>query len=194
MRNDHFLQLFDSDASLAAAVATFIQEGLAEGDAVVIVTTGERWDLVSTRLASRGVSIDPPMQSTRLIHMDARDLLQQFMRVGGPSPELFERSVANPVRKIAATNNRLRIYGDMVDILAAAGDYASAHRLEILWNELASEVSFQLFCGYSAAHFTSSQYAEALRIICRCHSGVRSSRDDTLSSRLLDSSVAAVRA
>jgi MEDS: MEthanogen/methylotroph, DcmR Sensory domain len=191
---DHFVQLFDSDGSLAAAVSTFIQEGLADGDVVVIVTTGERWDLVSSQLASRGVLIEPPIQSRRLIFMDARSLLQQFMRPGGPAPELFEISVARVVRALAANTNRLRIYGDMVDRLAGSGDYASAHRLEILWNELASSVSFQLFCGYSALNFESSHYAEALRIICRCHSGVRSSRDDTLSSRLLDGTGAIARA
>ena len=190
MRTDHFMQLFDSDGSLAVALATFIQEGLAEGDAVVIVTSGARWDLVSSRLASRGVSIEAPMRSKRLLFMDAASLMQQFMRAGGPSPELFEEVVSSAVRALAASTNRLRIYGDMVDQLAAAGDYASAHRLEILWNELGSKVSFQLFCGYSAPHFASSHQAEALRIICRCHSGVRSSRDDTLSSRLLDGSAA----
>jgi hypothetical protein len=181
------MQLFDSDSSLAETLATFIQEGLAEGDVVLIVTTGERWDLVLNRLASRGVSVVVPIQSRRLTFMDSRDLLRQFMRRAGPSPELFEAVVGRAVRNLAASTNRLRVYGDMVDRLAGTGDYASAHRLEILWNELGSELSFQLLCGYSALHFGSSHRTETLRLICRCHSGVRSSRDDTLSSGLLDS-------
>jgi hypothetical protein len=183
---NHFMQLFDSDGSLAVALASFIQEGLAEGDAVLIVTTGERWDRVLNGLASRGVPVAVPMQSRRLTFRDSRDLLRQFMRNSGPSPELFEAVVGRAVRNFAARTNRLRIYGDMVDQLAGTGDYASAHRLEILWNQLGSGLSFQLLHGYSALHFGSPHHLEALRIICRCHSGVRSSRDDTLSSGLLD--------
>ena len=187
MRTDHFMQLFDSDGSLAAALASFVQEGLAEGDAVLVVTTGERWDLVLNGLASRGVSVAVPMQSRQLTFTDSRDLLRQFMRRSGPSPELFEAFVGRAVRNLVASTNRLRIYGDMVDQLAGAGDYASAHRLEILWNELGSDLSFQLLCGYSALQFRSPHHTDALRLICRCHSGARSSRDDTLSSGLLDS-------
>jgi hypothetical protein len=118
--------------------------------------------------------------------MDSRDLLRQFMRRSGPSPALFEAVIGRAARNLAASTNRLRIYGDMVDQLAGAGDYASAHQLEILWNELASDLSFQLLHGYSALHFRSSHHIEALCLICRCHSGVRSSRDDTLSSGLLE--------
>jgi hypothetical protein len=194
VRTDHVVQLFDHNGSLATAVATFIQEGLADGDTAVIVTTWERWDLVSRQLVGRGVSTEEPLQSRRLIYMDARSLLEQFMGPGGPSAKLFEASVTQVVRGLAARTNRLRIYGDMVDVLAGAGDYASAHRLEMFWNELASQLSFQLYCGYSASNFESSYQAEALRIICRCHSALRSSRDDTLSTLLLDAAGAAAKA
>ena len=116
------------------------------------------------------------------------------MEPRGPSAERFEALVAQVVRALAAKTNRLRIYGDMVDILAGAGDYASAHRLETFWNDLASQVSFQLYCGYSASSFESSYQFEALRMICRCHSALQSSRDDTLSTLLLDAAGAAARA
>jgi hypothetical protein len=194
VRAEHFVQLFDSNGSVAAAVSTFIQEGLADGDAVLIVTTKDRWDLVSLQLAGRGVSVQTQMEAGRLVHIEASHLLRQFMHPWGPAPALFEAAVVPVVRALAGTANRLRIYGDMVDLLAGSGDYASAHRLETMWNELVAVVPCQLFCGYSASHFDSSHHAEALRIICRCHSRVRSSRDDTLSSRLLDASGAAARA
>ena len=118
----------------------------------VIVTTWERWE---SRL--------PPARRSRRVHGGAAAVptanLQGCPQSAGavhgprgPSAELFEASVTQVVRALAAKTNRLGIYGDMVDLLAGAGDYASAHRLETFWSELASQVSFQLYCGYSASN------------------------------------------
>jgi hypothetical protein len=194
VRADHHFQLFDSDGSLAAAVATFAQDGLADGDTVLVVTSAERWKRVVNQLANRGVAVAMHLESRRLLYRDAGELLDQFMQANGPNPGLFDASVGRVVCGLTARATRLRIYGDMVDLLSGTGDFASAHRLETLWDELLAGLAVELLCGYSAAHFASAHQADALRIMCRCHTAIRSSRDDTLSTHLLEAVGAAARA
>jgi hypothetical protein len=89
----------------------------------------------------------------------------------------------------------LRIYGEMVEVLACEGNYNGASQLEELWNELSLEHSFTLLCGYSAAHFAGPDAGSALAIICCQHSRSFCERHDPLAqfllSRQTDSSGAA---
>jgi hypothetical protein len=47
----------------------------------------------------------------------------------------------------------VRAYGEMVDVLWKDGLEAAAIRLEMLWNELASDHDFELLCAYSMGNF-----------------------------------------
>jgi hypothetical protein len=89
------------------------------------------------------------------------------------------------IRQLSANGKPLRIYGEMVNVLAAQGEYQAAHQLEELWNDLGRRNRFTLFCGYAASHFGDPRTAEALHGICDTHSQVLSSPQDVLGSFLL---------
>jgi hypothetical protein len=88
------------------------------------------------------------------------------------------------VARLAESPGRLHIYGEMVDVLAETGNYRGAHRLEELWNGLASRVPFDLFCGYTSGHFGDHRAALALRAICEAHSHVHADPSDELGTFL----------
>jgi hypothetical protein len=182
---EHLVQLFDSDESLVEAVSDFLTEGFVLGDTLLAVMDEWRWYSVAMRLTARRLPVDEALQSGQLTVRSAVETLALFMRQDRPERDLFAASVGQLVTGLAAGRGRLRIYGEMVDVLAARGDYAAVHELEALWNELGSRTDFTLFCGYTAAHFGDPRSTGALRRICSSHSEVQTSPRDVLATFLL---------
>jgi hypothetical protein len=187
--SEHLVQLFDSDESLADAIGAFLHEGFVRGETLLAVMEEQRWYGVAMRLSSRGVPVDEVMRSGQLTVRAAAETLKTFMRLGRPDRHMFEDSVGALIRDLSGRGAPLRIYGEMVNLLAAAGDYRAAHELEELWNDLGRRSAYRLFCGYAAAHFGDPGTLGALRRICASHSQVLSSPQDVLGSFLLNAYV-----
>jgi hypothetical protein len=183
----HLVQLFDSDESLVEAVADFLGQGLRNNGTVLAVMDEQRWYAVAMRMSASGLTIDDAIRAGDLTVRNAADTLRTFMRRDKPDAGLFQGTVELLVSSLAARGKPLWIYGEMVDVLAAQGEYAAAHELEELWNTLGTRQEFTLFCGYSAAHFGDPRNARALRRICDSHSQVLSDPRDVLGSFLLRS-------
>jgi hypothetical protein len=183
----HLVQLFDSDESLADAVADFLGQGLRNNGTVLAVMDEQRWYAVAMRMSASGWPIDEAIRAGDLTVRNAAETLRTFMRRDKPDAGLFQGTVEHLVSSLAARGKPLWIYGEMVDVLASQGEYAAAHELEGLWNTLGTRVEFTLFCGYSAAHFGDPRNAGALRRICASHSQVLSDPRDVLGSFLLRS-------
>jgi hypothetical protein len=182
----HVLQLFDTEESLAETVAPFIVEGDAAGETLLVVATQPHWNDIVAVL--HGKDWDPllAINDERLMVFDAEDLLHRFMRRGQPNRLLFEHFVGTMVRRLSAqSGGALRIYGEMVELLAQDGNYVAAEQLEQLWNELAATTAFTLLCGYASAHFAGPDSGSALTSICRQHSKSVSHRSDALAGFLL---------
>jgi hypothetical protein len=181
----HLVQLFDSDESLADGVAQFFRDGLMRGEQILAVMNEERWYAVTMRMSAIGSPADEALRFDRLIVRDAKGLLNKFMWLGRPHPRLFAASVETLVSGLAESGRPVRIYGEMVDVLAAQGDYAGALELEHMWHALAQRHRFTLLCGYTAGHFGDPRNAGDLRRICEAHTGVRSNPQDVLGSFLV---------
>ena len=181
----HVVQLFDSDESLADAVAEFLGQGFMRNDRMLAVMGDQRWYSVAMRMSANGLHVDEALRSGDLIVCDASETLKRFMKHGVPDRALFDATVAALVSELARGGRHLRIYGEMVDVLAAQGEYAAAHELEELWNVLGTREEFTLFCGYTAAHFGDPRNADALARICASHGEVLSDARDVLGSFLV---------
>ncbi len=57
----------------------------------------------------------------------------------------------------------------MVALLWEAGDVIGAIELETLWNELATEVPFSLYCAYRSESVAGHEHADALQQVCHLH-------------------------
>jgi hypothetical protein len=181
----HSVQLFDDPESTADAVAAFVQEGVSKRDHVLVVMRPELWNRAAAKIDRGSVSIQDAIASGQLAVLDSRQTLQQLMRDGHPDSGLFDDVIGATVRAATSLHGSVRVYGDMVDILASEGEFIAAGRLEELWNQLGERQSFMLFCGYLATAFADASAGKALRHICDLHDDVHAASGDTLSSYLL---------
>jgi hypothetical protein len=184
--HDHRLQLFDTSDSLFTSVASYLTADEARGQRLMVVATAAHWRGIADALRTRGFDVDGSMATGRLMVHDAPRLLTRFMRRGKPVRGLFVQNICVLVADLVRTSpGGLRIYGEMVEVLAQEGNYLAAERLETLWNELGRQYSFTLLCGYAAAHFAAPDGAGALAAICAQHSRAVSHPADSLSDFLL---------
>jgi hypothetical protein len=184
IQSEHAVQLFDSPESLAQTVAGILASRHAEGDDLLVVAKRANWSAVATCLAEGGVDADRLIRSRRLTVLDAAETLDAISRRDVPDPELFENVVGTLVRERSA-DRPLTIYGEMVELLAAEADFASALKLEDLWNDLSERCSFRLLCGYSAAHFTAPGHDRTLGRVCAAHTSVHAAAADPLAAWLV---------
>ena len=191
--SEHNVQFFDSSKSLAETVSTFLIGGLERNENAIIVATPEHRELLSRRLEDAGWNARKLIAANRLYVADASHTLEKFMRHETPSPIAFDEVVGTIVTRMAA-GKRAWIYGEMVDVLAARGNYRGAQLLEELWNLLGQRECFTLFCGYASGHFGDPRTADALAGICAAHDHVHRKRDDILAEFLLDQHAAGGRA
>jgi hypothetical protein len=189
VEHEHLVQLFDDLSSLSDGVARFLHDGFAKGNALLVVATAEHWEAIAARLGARGCTVAEWVHQDRLVVLDARETLASFMKAGRPDAILFDETVGALVRTLSARGRPLRIYGEMVDVLATEAMYAAARQLEALWNRLAERESFVLFCGYDSSNFGNPLTGDALRSICQLHSRVQCGSSDVLGSFLLHTHV-----
>jgi hypothetical protein len=183
--SEHNLQLFDSSTSMAETVAGFLLEGFRHGEPLLVVATPEHRELIAQKLDEAGINVHQAAMASRLLMLDAAQTLAKFMRHDVPSRIAFDEIVGTLVAQLAG-QGRLRIYGEMVDVLAARGQYKAAFQLEVLWSELGKREPFTLFCGYSSAHFSDPKTAAILGRICETHGRVHHKKSDVMAELVLE--------
>ena len=183
--SEHHLQLFDSSKSLAETVSAFLMAGFHRGEPLLIVATPEHRELLARTLEEAGLNIHEATAANRLVIIDAAQLLDKFMRQDLPNAIAFDEVVGSLVARLS-NGKRVRIYGEMVDVLAARGNYKAAHQLEELWNILGGRECYTLFCGYASGHFGDPKTSRMLADICKSHSHLHRKADDLLAEYLLE--------
>lgn len=139
---------------IADAVGTFAASGLRKGDAVVLVTTEHRREMIERRLKGEGLDPQVIQNSGQLAFLDAATLLSAFMTDGMPDALIFKDRVGKIIEKASLNPangqpRRVRIFGEMVSLLYMASNTAAATRLEDFWNDMVASYSVSLFCAYS---------------------------------------------
>src|SRR5262245_61422359 len=169
----HMVEMFETAESMTDRVSAFVLVGLRQRETVLLVMRLPHWNLISSRLTAANITLSDAVASGCLTVLDAARTLARMMWHGVPSRGLFDEVVGKTVRQLMSSGGRLRIYSDMVDVLAADGFLQAADVLEKLWSELASRESLTVLCGYSASTFLNPDASSALGSICRSHTDVR---------------------
>ena len=182
--SEHHLQLFDEPESRVEGVANFLYGGWLGGGPLLVVARPINWALIQARLEAMGCPVAALIAEGRLVALDAATTLASFLE-DSPNPALFHKHVGTTVSRLSK-RGRLHAYGEMVDILAEQALFKTAHELEILWNQLVARESLTLLCGYASAHFGDARDAEALRRICRAHTGILADASDLLGTWLVN--------
>ena len=184
--SEHLVQLFDDTDSLAQTVAEFLHAGFTRGETVLVAARPHGWAATVKQLLALDCNVSEATASGRLLALDAATTLAGFSQNGFPRADLFREQVGALVRFLLDRNPvGLRIYGEMVDILAGQGDYRAAEQLEELWEDLGAECPFTLLCGYTSANFSDPRTAGALQAICRSHTHATVKPTDLLGAWLL---------
>ena len=151
----HGVRFFESSQALARIVAEFLNEGLAGGSAAIVVADPTLRAAIVRALTLASVDVVDLERSNRLLLLDARATLSQFMVNGKPDARRFTDVMCETVRRTrpAGGTPTLRVFGQMVDLLWQDGLKAEAIMLERLWNQFAQTETFCLLCGYTLGDF-----------------------------------------
>ncbi len=172
---EHFVQFYETDKFLLNSLDGFIGGGLKQGDAcIVIATEAHRAELEAGLRSQQGLDVDGARASGLYVSLDAEETLSQFMVDGMPDLARFFESMTSIVAQASAGGQRtVRIFGEMVMLLWAEGQYEAALRLEGLWNDLRERQPFSLFCAYPMHGLNGDDgFAERLCNICTTHGRV----------------------
>lgn len=173
------MQVYGDARELGASVAKYLSVGFDLGEPALVIATPEHWEIFSGLLAESGWSRARIEERGLLEVADAETTLAALMEDGRPSASLFDQVIGGRMDEVSSRfpDRRIRAFGEMVDLLAGAGDMDGALELETLWNRLAARRSFSLLCGYSLDVFDPELQASALPAICRSHSHMLPAED-----------------
>src|ERR1051326_5449883 len=147
----HAVQFYDDEAFLSSVVCEFLGQGLRRDQPTVIIATPPHRKAFANGLAAVDFDTTRARKEGRLVMLDARHTLSQFMRGSLPDAEKFRAVIGSVIEKALAQrpDGNVCAYGEMVDLLWKDGNVEGAVRLEELWNDLASTYRFSLLCAYS---------------------------------------------
>lgn len=182
---DHTLQLFDDGASVAGAVSDYVLEGERAGDAALIVARARHWQAIARQLKARGCSAPFASGGGRFLALEAETVLPRLLWRELPDAGRFDLQIATPLRQLASSAPGVRVYGELVDLLAEQGRFSAAEALEHLWNGLREELPFTLLCGYSSVCFGAPDATRALQRLCHTHTRATAGHGDVLGAFLL---------
>ena len=166
--NRHAVYFYQRDTFLINHLVQFAKEGLDKGEPLLFITTTDHRIVLHRRLLNENVLA--PFKGV-YIAMDATDTLSRFMVDDWPDQKLFMKEIGDMI-KLIARGTRIRIYGEMVAVLWARGQYSAAIQLEKLLNKLATQYDFALLCGYPSSGFEGPEKVSLRRDVCACHSDV----------------------
>jgi anti-sigma regulatory factor (Ser/Thr protein kinase) len=178
---EHVVQFYDHDSDLARAVGTYLAQALRTGDVSIVIATPEHRAAFRQELAAAGLA-PGECDSGAILWLDAAATLAGFMLDGRIDPDAFHDVVGGLVREASqrgrpkrnrrSGSGRIRAYGEMVALLWDAGDVLGAIELEKLWNELAREFEFSLWCAYHGHSLAVHEHADELHDVCHLHTCV----------------------
>jgi anti-sigma regulatory factor (Ser/Thr protein kinase) len=169
---DHVVQFYERDEDLVAGVGRYLLDAAGEAAAAVVIATEAHRDAFARHLGAQGLDVAAARENGSLVLLDAATTLDRFTPEGRIDREVFFEVIGGVLRDAGRDGRAVRAYGEMVALLWDAGDVLAAIDLETLWNELAAELPFSLYCAYRSESVVGHEHAEALHEVCRLHSSV----------------------
>jgi hypothetical protein len=169
---DHIVQLYQDQQFLNRAVCRFAAAAIANGEGVILVPTVAHWDAFRPRLESEGVDVKAAESRGQLTIVDADNLLPTFMRDAMPDSPMFLGLAADVIARARGEGRyqKVRWWGEMVNLLWERGDVAASMALEDLFDQLAHEQDIAIFCSFLMDNFNGDVHARMLPRLGENHS------------------------
>jgi anti-anti-sigma regulatory factor len=167
--HEHLVEFYESEAFLVASVRDYLAPALRGGDAALVVATAHHRKGFEAAVAGSGVDLEAAEDEGRYLAVDAEETLSRFMAERGPDPSRFTTVVNDLVARVARPGRPVRVYGEMVAVLWAAGNIGAAIAVEDLWNDQARLHPLSVLCAYPTAGFGAAETAGSFRAVCQLH-------------------------
>jgi hypothetical protein len=190
---DHLVQVYRDPVELAESAAAFFGAGFELGQPAVAVVTAAHWPVMAERLEKRGWRV-AELQAEGTLHVrDADETLAAISNRRGPVLRKFNDVVGSLLDLAAGPGSqRVRAFGEMVDILVRRGERIEADTLERYWNELGEKKDFTLLCGYKVDLFDLQAQISLLPQVYRSHTHVLPPADAERMERAVGQALAEV--
>lgn len=169
--HEHIVQIYEDKSVFLNLLEGYVLDGFDEGDCVIIIATNEHLKALHKRLKKKGCNLSALVSDDQYIPLQADATLDTFMKNGWPDEILFAATIECIVRKAKARSRRIRVFGEMVELLWAQRHSGAAIKLDHLWNHFCEMESFCLFCAYPKKGFTKNMN-DYLQSTCSSHSKV----------------------
>jgi MEDS: MEthanogen/methylotroph, DcmR Sensory domain len=162
----------DREADLARGVGAYLAQAVRARDTSIVIATPAHRAAFRDELAAAGLDPAGIDGDGAVRWLDAATILSHVMPEGRIDPKAFQTVVGDVMREAGQTGREIRAYGEMVALLWDAGDVLGAIELEKLWNGLARELRFSLWCAYHGHSLAVHEHADELHEVCHLHTCV----------------------
>jgi len=166
---NHIVQVCQNETSQAEILTQYVMEGLANGEGIVIIARPALRKAVISKMDALGLDVHAFKSQGQIKFFDAEFLLAGFLIDGVLDEQAFQQFVASPVLSVQLKFGKVRVFGEMVDVLWKNDQQDLAIELESLWNELCNKHELMLLCTYLLDSFDPNNYDNSLERICKCH-------------------------
>jgi hypothetical protein len=169
---DHFVQFYRTEDYLIECLAAYAARGIWTGESVIVIATPSHRVALEERLRIKSVDVASNVVSGHYLALDAQEMLSKFMFAGRPNPVAFRAAVGDVFDQLAKAGRPLRAFGEMVALLWMEDNREGAIALEQLWNDLARDYTFSLFCAYPSECMAAKEGRPTIDHVCHTHSCV----------------------
>jgi hypothetical protein len=169
---DHIVQLYQDEDFLSRAVCRFAGGALANGEGIILVPTLTHWNAIRPRLEAEGVDVKAAQERGQLTVVDADECLPRFMRNSMPDSSIFLGLAADVIGQARAgvRYQKVRWWGEMVNVLWERGDVAASMNLEDQFDQLAKKHDIAIFCSFLMDNFNGEVHSHMLPRLGTNHS------------------------
>ena len=170
--SDHIVQLYQDQDFLNRAVCRFAGAALANGEGIILVPTLAHWNGIRPRLEAEGVDVEAARERGQLTVVDADELLPRCMWDAMPDSPVFLGLAGDVIGQARAGGRyqKVRWWGEMVNVLWERGDVAASMNLEDLFDQLANKHDIAIFCSFLMDNFDGEVHAHMLPRLGTNHS------------------------
>jgi hypothetical protein len=170
--SDHVVQLYQDQDFLNRAVCRFAGAALANGEGLILVPTVRHWNAFRPRLIAEGIDVEAAQKRGQLTIVDADETLPRFMRNAMPDSPVFLGLAADVIARARGGGRyeKVRWWGEMVNILWERGEVAASMNLEDLFDQLAHKHDIAIFCSFLMDNFNGEIHTRMLPRLGENHS------------------------
>lgn len=177
-RGSHLVRFFEDENSAHRMIAEFFSEDARLDDFCIMIARADTHEGVRQVLAAHSMTRSLA-DRIRFVAADENQLAR-FLTGNVLNRERAEEFFLQVLSHVppSGENARVRLYGEMGDVLCEQGQHAIALQMEDFAGLLfALEPRLSILCGYRVRHFANDAGAAVLRAVCGKHTDVGSLLD-----------------